>query len=455
MGEEREINLRFVFYQTLKRWRSAVIIGIIIALLAGGYCLYNELNARKGDSYDVQLAQYNAELVEAQRARDEYEIIISNIKNRMEGLLKYNATSLLMRIDPENAFIGSLYINVNDNSNNPRVFAAYTDFFTGGGFYEYLEENANVQVDLKYFMELFSYQINQDASMITVTVKDTEEAACRRELDLVKAACNDLTKRLNASDEVHTCSISGEQYYNRVDTELETFQKDKRKYLSDLNADLETSKKEYDNYLAKAAATFDLSGQVNMRAVIKYILLGGAVGLVLTLMFHAVVSILTKRIQGASEIKANMNLTVLGETPSTSKKKAFSFIDRLFYGLGELSLHREDYEKACALIGSGINGMLEEENDKKIFLIGASISEQQAVELASRISNGQTRYSCTAAGNILSDAAASKKAQEADYIVIAEQQDKATYTMLYEEILRLKQWDKKLLGIIITEADCM
>ena len=60
--EERVIDLRQLIYKTLKKWRVAIVVGIICALVMAAYTAVTDfLSVKDEDDYTAAMAKYEIE----------------------------------------------------------------------------------------------------------------------------------------------------------------------------------------------------------------------------------------------------------------------------------------------------------------------------------------------------------------------------------------------------------
>lgn len=466
MKDEQEISLRFTIYKTLRQWRRIVLVAIVLALLIGGFYTF------------VLLSIYNDE-TKMEKERNQFEVTLENYHERGDSLAseidnlkksktiqnEYNSNSILMKINPFNEYVCSFNIYVDSDYKilpelsyqntdyTERLLDAYYSYLTRGELYSEIMEKSSQISERRYLTEIISTGISESSALISVKVVNIDEASCTEIKNLIIAGLNAKTQELQNLIGEHSCTIVNDTSYENVDLELDRLQQSNNQYIAELVKNLYDKTLEYNKWLLEEEPVFEYDIKGIVKNVIKTMLLAGLIGTLLGLVYYFIVVITSNKISSAKELKDCMGLTVIGEIP-TQRKRKFQFVDKWYTWIGEVSLKSSDYDHICEYIGRNIQGILDE--NKKTEVVFVSTSNKEKLEpIVRKVKKSKGLYNLKLAGNVLVDPLAIDMVQNADYVVLVEEQDKTTITQIQDEIERIKLWKKTVIGVIVIEADAL
>ena len=458
MTEEREIDLRELFHSFLKRWRSIILLGVIIAVLAGGIKLglglHNTLNKdariKEQNKYESSLEQYNTK---GEALKSELEAMELSAERQSE----YNENSLLMKIDPMKKYIGSITIYIDSQyqidpslsyqniDNTSRLVKAYSAYVANGELYNYILNHTKLLGEVRYLTEILSYTADKDASSITVTCVGSTLEDVHEIMDIVKSGLNEKYPEINAAIGDHTYSIIMETVYTAVDLALDKTQKENIQTLADYNDDIVEMSKELDTW-SKEKPQPQYGYKRTVINGIKYGLLGGAAGIIATAVYWAVAFILTRRIQDDASWKA-LRIMVLGIVQTEKKKKAFHKVDNWIDKTMGYENDDIDFESSCELTAVNIGAVMSKRNLHSVAIV--SIADEKVTEdTINMLMKKNAEVQFINVGNVLTTSAAVKEFTDDNFVIIAK-----SSANTIDEVNRVKTlasaWGKELLGAIV------
>ncbi len=465
MKDEQEINLRFTIYKTLKSWRRIALVAIILALLFGGYKTY-VLSSKYNDNIamEKERAQFQIEMDNYREKGDSLTSEINNLKKSKLTQDEYNNNSILMKINPFNEYVCSFSVYVDSNykilpelsyqniDNTKRLLDAYSNYLTQGELYSEIMENSSQISERRYLTEIISTNVSESSALINIKVVNVNEESCTEIKNLIMTGLSKKTQELQDLIGEHSCTVVNESSYENVNLDLDKLQQANNQYVAELVKNLFDKTQEYNKWVSAGEPVFEYNIERIVKSIIKTILLTGLIGTLLGLVYYFFIAITSNKISSTKELKDCRGITVIGEIP-TKRKRKFHFVDKWFAWIGEVNLKSSDYDHICKYIGRNIQGMLSEKEQTVVFV---STSNKEKVEpIISKIEKNKGSHVFKLAGNILMDSFAIDLVQNADCVVLVEEQDKATYTQLQDEIDHIMLWKKSVLGVILIETDAL
>lgn len=233
MNQEMSIDLKELLCYVLKKWRIIVAAAIIIGILAGAGKIVSESkssNSNEIDSANIETAE-------------QLEAEIRRLQNRLDSQQEYNENSILMKINPINAYVGSIMISfkadVDPDSQNDgninKIVAAYSSYLSSSEFFDYLIENSSfMPQETKYAMEIIISSANMDSSTVSFTVNAENKNNAQHTIDIAKQTLENKYGEFAAEFGEFEFSIVTESIYSRVSNELKTSQDNNYNQISEL-----------------------------------------------------------------------------------------------------------------------------------------------------------------------------------------------------------------------------
>ena len=101
--ETREVSVRDLLFSVLYQWRKLLAAAVILAVLLGGWKLYNGLNEAANEETAARYEQqYQADLAQYQQQKADLEAGIADIQEDIVNQQEYLQNSVLMDVDYHN-----------------------------------------------------------------------------------------------------------------------------------------------------------------------------------------------------------------------------------------------------------------------------------------------------------------------------------------------------------------
>lgn len=467
---EQEISLSKLLYRIFREWRKCFIIALVGAIIigAGNFVLKKMQfsNPEKLESaelvYERELAAFNAEGENLERE-------IENLEEMLEQQESYNEESILMQIDPFHKYNASVQFYVSTNYQiipeltyqnidlSSRILYSYFTYMWDGDMYQYIIEHLSEKIELRYLQEVFSVSADYGISMVTLSVQGVDEHFCQEVMSYAIEGIYSKQADIVETVGEHELSLLNRVVYETVDLDLNTRQKNNRQYVLDLNDDLGEKQSELAAWRRTSAPKKQYGLVTIVKSSIKRMILAFIVLAAFVIAIIVFRYIVSDEVQDAKDLKNRLGLRLIAEIPKVHKKRVWGWVDRIFAHMCGLTLAESDLERLTGVAAQSISAELaartesgDKENPKIVFT--GSIGEEELQKLLSGM-KWDNSFSVSSASNILHDPSAVSAVQDADYVILVEQQEESRYSQIELELENLMAWKKEVLGVIVLGVD--
>ena len=460
---EQEVDLKDLILAILRRWRSIIVVGILMAVVMGGYAAVSGSRAGEGESEDGQQTYEDAlALYESEKTGLEMEI--ENLEMTLEGLSAYQENSLLMKISPYNKPVASaeVYIDAADSQVMRSLAKAYTAVLKNENTLEKLYQI--LPLEDQYLLELFSVDsylqgmvtveyaadsstvtstyYGEDINMLSIKATAGDQETAGLLLEALLGEMESSEGKLAASIGPHTLNVVDEGISAVVDMELAKKQQDNRDSRSQLTTALENSQTAYDELEEPAVPS---AGGVSMGRVLKYVVLGGAVGVFLMAFAYCVVYLMSDKIHSEKDLKSRFGIKILGVMPGSGVGKHTFFIDQWLYRLEGRNCSGQ-MEPAYDLAAANLKNYA---GEAKNLLLTGTVGEEQMKELAQSLSRRLPGFVLTVGKNMAEDVDTRKKLPDCDGVILVEKAEASRAGAVQQEIEMIGNVGKEIVGAVV------
>lgn len=216
-NQEIEVNLIDMMFYLLMQWKSLVIIAVIGALLGTGIYMIKKPQETEGSV---------SESIE--EVEEKYDLD-ADVKENMElaytyrqlyaSQLKYNKNSILMQMDPNSVYKGSLEYYVSADSNTRLFGEFFQNILDDNNFLEEVKSAGDLECDLQFVQELLNCSLSQDDYQVVNISENSSEAhnivISYSVLYTDKAACKKMLKAI--SDNVSSLILNLQEQYGEFE----------------------------------------------------------------------------------------------------------------------------------------------------------------------------------------------------------------------------------------------
>lgn len=484
--DKSELSLLHLLYYVLQHWRSLLAGAFVFCILLGGFKLVKGLGAL--ESVDLKKDQQTYE-----RALKEYTICKESLEKQAEELTmaledqgKYHDESILMNLDPENAYKSTLTYAVNDvsdiqsvpanvdslfvvNRKINSVLGAYVSLMQDGSILRDVQNELGSKIDQKYLAELVYVQADYQSKLIHITTlgenQDEAKAISDAVNSEVQAASGDLmnvvgTHRLQlvssyvgsyAGMSIQVGSIPEDGAGSKDATYLtsiESLQKDYMNTVTDLQNQMIDCNKQLVE-LEEPTAPEGISRKSVQKEAVKYGAIGFIGGMFLIALVYMMQYIFGGKLMDCDELNDHYGILLLGDyhAPLHARPNA---VDKWIARINGITEGKQDLENVYALGVAHIMAQLGMGETAGILLVGNA--KEKDFESASSALSERLRpagIDVTVVGNVNECACAVEKLKEAEQIVLIEQCGVSRQQDIQKELLTLRKLEKKIIGAIV------
>lgn len=465
---EQEIDLKWLLYRVLRAWRPIALWAIVLAVLIGGARLIQNYIKLSNPIYiEETQTKFKREHASWLATGENLSISMENLADEQEEQKEYNEKSVLMKIDPLREQIASIefylaydyqimpdktYQNIDLSD---RILKAYNTYMTNGELYQYILDNLNSDLELRYLQEILTLSIDYDTNMISVSLRHKDTASCQKIISLVESGL--LSRQAAIADAIsaHELIATNSSSYEQVNLELEKMQKENLQAISQLDMKIQEVNEEYLVWKKEAEPVLETSNRWAVIDAIKVLIIAGLVVGVLGVVIVAGGCILSGKLKNPNDMKSRFGLRIIAQLPGARVKKPFAFLSRWFAAVGGIKTVPEDYDRLAKMAGTSIRSDLATKDAgwKTIAFTGTLPEDElQQVIDSCGLGNGFTVLN---AADILTNAVSIEQLASADCVILVEKQEYSTLAEIEKELESLKAWNKPVLGTIITNTDAV
>ena len=494
--EEVQIDLMTLLHYILRKWRSIIVVMLIVAVAANLYSVKKSMSEAAAvsttEEVDIEKQIENAkeeltadELEQVERVYSMYEYNSQLYQESKEYLEK----SVLMQLNPNE--IPTVMLNYQFKKDQAdeelsNIFTMYENALLDEDtctaiIQVFGEEYANTSVrklisvtDTENVQnkDIIKLQDDKNSGILSIQIYACSEEQCEQVAEIVKKRVLEYTEQLQQIFGNYTVNAISEQYYISSDSDLNVQKSDtvnavNNAYTAMKNITSGLSEKQigYFNLLTKdgedqTLVKVDTEENENVMVKVqyismKYILIGLLAGMFLAVCWYAVVYIMTQTVKDVDEVKIITNLPVFGTVLGSNENAKRNMIDRWIDSWFVHDKKSENNELLLTRISHEV-AMLAGQKDKKCLLIACSGNGQNVKKQADSLVEKLRKLgmNVTSTDSLVSDnTEVLKQLDCADSVVFVEQLMKSERNQIREAIELCRRCQVEVLGSVIVGSD--
>lgn len=494
--EEVQIDLMTLLHYILRKWRSIIVVMLIVAVAANLYSVKKSMSVvasvSAAEEVDIEKQIENAkeeltadELEQVERVYSMYEYNSQLYQENKEYLEK----SVLMQLNPNE--IPTVMLNYQFKKDQAdeelsNIFTMYENALLDEDtctaiIQVFGEEYANTSVrelisvtdtENGQKSDIIKLQKDKNSGILSIQIYAGSEEQCKQVAEIVKTRVLEYTEQLQQIFGNYTVNAISEQYYISSDSNLNMQKSDVVNVVNEVctaikNITSGLSEKQigYFNLLAKdcedqtlvkedTQETANLTANVQYISM-KYILIGLLAGMFLAVCWYAVIYIMTQTVKDVDEVKIITNLPVFGTVLRSNDNGKRNVIDRWIDSWFAHDKKSENNELLLTRISHEV-AMLAGQKDKRNLLVACSESDQnlkkQADSLVEKLR--ELGMNVTSTDSLVSDnTEVLKQLESADSAVFVEQLMKSEGNQIREAVELCRRCQVEVLGSVIVGSD--
>jgi len=444
---EQEIDLKDLMFAVLRKWKPMILVGVIFALLLGGYKGFTTYKSGTSASAVEEAAEkYSEELLDYEETLAKLEKEIANLTAEIDAQEEYLENSVWLQISPYDVcearadvyvttdytiMPGMQYQNVDPTET---ILQAYESLLTS------VKEDVALEVGMepRYLDELVS--VSKTGRILTINVKHVNKEDAQAILNSMIAWLDKLNPQVASAIGEHTVSIVNSSVGSGVDLAHAEALKAEEEKKADLEACLEAKETELEELVEPEKNEFGMGTVV--KSAVKFAVLGGVLGVFIVVFGVCVMFLMSDKVYSSKELKNRSGLKVLGALPGKTCKCP---IDRWLNEL-EGRVFENDETVRNGLIAQNVRNCI---GDRKKILVAGSVDAACMEALALAIGAELPEIKVVSGGNMLKDVDTLKKLPECDGVILVEECGVSKYADIALEIEKVKDLEKSVVGCVV------
>lgn len=228
-----------------------------------------------------------------------------------------------------------------------------------------------------------------------------------------------------------------------MDLALADQQREKNNQLISLQQSLEEKQQALDDLEEPEKLTS--ASTATIKDGIKYGVLGGVLGGFMMVFFICVIFVMSDKMYSSKELRRRSGIKVLGIFPVSEKKSGMvnNLLNRL-----EGKIYSASAEEEAALIAANICNYA---NEVKKLLVTGTIDEKKIAEVTHLLADKLPGMEVVSGSNMLKNVETIKALPTCDGVVLVEQAGVSTYGMMGQEIEKVRDLQKEMIGCVVFE----
>ena len=429
---EREIKVRTLAWQVLKKWYVILIVAAIIGALATGYRIAKNYS-KTGDAAEVALAkeEYDRKMAEYNRNQETYKKTISDMESTLQSKLDYLSESELLKIDPNKEQLASVHMfftsegftgsgTDTDHTANKIIDYYGSNLATG---IDYTDLSEELEIEPAYIHELISSTKDYDTGSFTIYVKSNDPEKSKDILEYVKDHTDTLYDKARADFGNFTIQADDIRVNETIDNTLQNTINAKANEIKNLEASIKQIKQSLEK--------LDRPGEpaiIDRSTMIKDALTFGAKA------FAA----------GAGGMIILMALIIIGRRRVLSADELNNT-----YNLKEVAIFKNDGTDKESKYDVAAENILRFSRDSDNILLVGDAPNKLTCDLMSGLQERMKDKSLDRVVKIDENAETLQKLKNSDAVVFVEKVGKSSYKLMDKNFDYAVNWDKKILGSVV------
>ena len=463
-GEQKqELKIKDLLYKVLRSWRMVIVWTLVTALLISGMKLALDLKnaAAQPTVKEVSVEELREQLTPEQLIAVDQTIALQYSVNQMGT---HATQSLYYEINPFEEHLLALHYYVDVPSSlryqngvetalGQELVRSYTDWINNH-LVEVFGEQANL------YNEVVKATVLEDSDyQFAVAVKGATKDKVQSVEEQVKSLVDLAKKELASVSGQHTLTLVSESYSVVVDDYLKTEKKQFNTLFSELQKELSTKKGALSStQLRIFNAEFQpeeskpVASKPQVSFSVKYLILGGGMGFVLSVLYLALMYMLGSRLRKQEELDEIYGLPAVGAFTCSGGKRAFSVVDKFIIRLFAKGTRTKEEQLSFAV--SNLHYLCEKHGVRTLPLITNLHLNSKEKALMEQLTKSLAEHAITVtvAENFRNNLPAYEAVRQQGLAVVLEKVNVSTYEEIEKQLELCKQGDITLLGSIVLEA---
>lgn len=484
--DESEISLLDLLYHILRRWRSILLFAALFCVLLGGFKLVKGIRTLGSADLKEEQKNYESQLQGYTISKEHLENQVKELTEAIQDKEDYYDHSVLMKLDPKQAYKGTVTFVVTDADEVPSaeanrdlslaidrkmnsVLGSYVALIQNGTILRDVQNGLSSKLDQKYLAELIYTQVDYQSKLLHITVVGDDKQQVQSISDAIVQGLQNASVQMNASVAAHRLELLSSYVGNDADTSIpigmipeagantsdasyqtsiEELQKNYMNSITDMQDQLLECNKQMGE-LEKPEPPVGASRASVLKEGIKYGIIGFVAGAFVLTFVYVLQYLLCGKLMDSDELNDRYGILLLGDYYAPLHAHP-NRIDRWIDRMNGITEDKRSVESVYALSAANIMAQVGTAKNSKLLLMGNAKSEDfdaAATALSEKLC--LSGIDVIAAGNVNESASAIEKLQQTEQVVLIEQRGASRQQDIQKELLILRKLEKKIIGAIV------
>ena len=484
--DESEISLLDLLYHILRRWRSILLFAVLFCVLLGGFKLVKGICTLGSADLKEEQKNYESQLEGYTISKEHLENQVKELTEAIQDKEDYYDHSALMKLDPKQAYKGTVTFVVTDAGEVPSaeadrdrslaidrkmnsVLGSYVALIQNGTILRDVQNGLSSKLDQKYLAELIYTQVDYQSKLLHITVVGDDKQQVQFISDAIVQGLQNASVQMNVSVAAHRLELLSSYVGNDADTSIpigmipeacantsdasyHTSIEDIQKIYTSSITDMQNQLLDCNNQLSELEEPEPPVGASRasvLKEGIKYGIIGFVAGAFVLAFVYALQYLLCGKLMDSDELNDRYGILLLGDYHAPLHAHP-NRIDRWIDRMSGITEDKRSVESVYALSAANILAQVGIEKNPKLLLMGNAKSEDfdaAAAALSEKLCTSS--IDVIAAGNVNESASAIEKLQQAEQVVLIEQRGASRQQDIQKELLILRRLEKKIIGAIV------
>lgn len=484
--DESEISLLDLLYYILRRWRSILLFAVLFCVLLGGFKLVKGIRTLGSADLKEEQKNYESQLEGYTISKEHLENQINELTDAIQDKEDYYDHSVLMKLDPKQAYKGTATFVVTDAGEAPSseenrdlslaidrkmnsVLGSYVSLIQNGMILRDVQKELSSKLDQKYLAELIYTQVDYQSKLLHITVVGDDQQQVQSISDAIVQGLQNASVQMNASVAAHRLELLSAYVGNDADaiipigmipetgantsdasyqTSIEGIQKNYTNSITDMQNQL----LDCNNQLSELEEPEPPAGASRtsvLKEGIKYGIIGFVAGAFVLAFVYALQYLLCGKLMDSDELNDRYGILLLGDYHAPLHAHT-NRMDRWIDRMNGITEDKRSLESVYAVSAANIMAQVGAKKNPKLLLLGnAKLDDFNAAAKALSEKLCSSGIDVTVAGNVNKSASAIEKLQQAEQVVLIEQRGTSRQQDIQKELLTLRKLEKKIIGAIV------
>ncbi len=441
-NDEPVIFWKDLIFAALRRWKVALLFGLVLAMLLGVYkATTDRQRADDNPLYAEQMKQYEDN-------RQILENIIDRQQKDVDNQLAYLEKSVFMRLDPFNHYRVNLTISVDTHyqvSPGSTLQAPDTTPYIVDAYHIGLTSSASIQtladfvgIAPHYLSEVYMVEVPEDSNQLTLSILFPTEEGATALLELLLLEYETVHQQINQNVKEHDCVILEQSVSRSADTKVAEAQSAALNVLQDLRTSLAKSNESLSSLTRPSVTVF------SYRTAVIFAIVGFIGGIALVTAYAWINLLSSQKVYSTRALQARTHVKILGCVCTRVPRNP---IDR-FLGRWE-GRDMDSTEQRTTVLTKEVSHRCQGISH---LLVTGDLNPETSRFLTEALEKAMPGVRVSSYGSILRNGDAIDALDACDKVLLIEKCGVSCYDHVAAECAKIADYNKVLLGCILIDG---